>query len=144
MRAVDVNVLVYAHRPESDRHNRYRTWLDGARRGVQPLGLIDTVLAGFIRIVTHPRVFAEPTPVPVALDFVDGLHRSPAAVRLDPLPRTWKLFAHLCRATDARGNRVPDAYLAATAMTHGATWCTADRGFARFPDLRVRHPLDDL
>ena len=45
-------------------------------------------------------------------------------------------------AGSARGNDVPDAYLAALAIEQGATWITTDRGFARFPGLRWRLPLD--
>lgn len=48
----------------------------------------------------------------------------------------------MCRSAEARGNLVPDAYLAALAIEWGATWCSADRGIARFPDLRWRHPLE--
>ena len=40
-----------------------------------------------------------------------------------------------------RGTLVPDTVLAATAIAHGAQLATADRGFARFPGLRVVHPL---
>lgn len=34
----------------------------------------------------------------------------------------------------------PDAYLAATALAHGAQPATADRGFARYPRLRHFDP----
>jgi len=47
----------------------------------------------------------------------------------------------VCRVVRARANLVPDAYLAALALEKGATWLTTDRGFARFPGLRWRHPL---
>ena len=40
-----------------------------------------------------------------------------------------------------RGNVLPDAHLAALAIEHGATWVPADRGFARFPRLRLEHPV---
>ena len=33
------------------------------------------------------------------------------------------------------GNVVPDAHLAAVALTYGCRLATADRGFARFPGL---------
>lgn len=56
MRCVDVNVLVYAHRSDVPDHARYLSWLDAARRGSEPLGLSDVVAAGFLRVVTHPRV----------------------------------------------------------------------------------------
>jgi predicted nucleic acid-binding protein len=56
--------------------------------------------------------------------------------------RTWPIFVDLVRRTEARGNGIPDSWLAAQALELGATMVTADRGFARFPGLRVRHPLD--
>lgn len=141
MLCVDVNVLVYAHRPEVPDHAEIVTWLDTARSASEPLGLIGAVLSGFLRVVTHPRVFREPTPLPVALDFADALIRSPAGVRVEAGERHWSIFTGLCDAVRATGNLVPDAYLAALAIEHNATWVTADRGFARFPDLRWRHPL---
>ena len=78
MRCVDVNVLVYAHRPESPHHDRYRACLDEARLGREPLGLSDLVASGFLRVVTHPRVFREPSPLDVATEFVAALRGSPA------------------------------------------------------------------
>lgn len=45
-----------------------------------------------------------------------------------------------CRA-GARGNLVPDAFLAALAIEHRATLVTSDRGFARFPGLAWTPPL---
>jgi toxin-antitoxin system PIN domain toxin len=142
MRCVDVNVLVFAHRPESDRHQEFRAWLDGARRGPEPLGLWDVVLSGFVRVVTHPQVFREPTPIDVALAFVESLRAGPACISIAPGERHWPIFAELCRRVGATGNRVPDAFLAALAIEHGATLVTADRGFARYPGLRWEHPLD--
>lgn len=141
MRCVDVNVLVYAHRPESEGHEAFRGWLDAARAADEPLGLADIVLSGFIRVVTHPRVFREPSPLPIALDFVEALRAAPGSRMLNPGERHWAIFRDLCTATSATGNRVPDAYLAALVIENGATWVTADRGFARFPGLRWTHPL---
>lgn len=143
MRCVDVNVLVYAHRPDAPEHDAVRQWLEDARRGREPLGLAGSVLSGFLRVVTHPRVFKEPTPIAVALEMVEALRSSPAAVPVEPGDRHWSLFIELCEQVGARGNVVPDAYLAALAIEQGATWVSADRGFRRFPGLRFRHPLDD-
>ncbi len=142
MRCVDVNVLVYAHREDVDEHEAYRTWLDLARRGPEPLAIASIVASGFLRIVTHPRVFAVPTPVDAALEFLDVLHRSPAVEPLTPGARHWSIFVELCRRIGARGNQVPDAYLASIAIEQGATWVSADRGFAGYPGLRWAHPID--
>lgn len=137
MRCVDVNVLVYAHRSDTPRHEEWAVWLDEARRGPETLGLIGSVATGFVRIVTHPRIFLEPTPLEVALDFVSALAESRSCRWVHPGPRHWELVNDLCRSTDAVGNRVPDAALAAIAIESGASFVTADRGFVRYPGLRL-------
>jgi hypothetical protein len=142
MRCVDVNVLVYAHRPEAVEHASYRAWLDEARAAVEPLGLAAVVSSGFLRVVTHPRIFKEPTPLSIAIEFLEALRDSPSTVPVVPGDRHWHIFTELCRRIDARGNTVPDAYLAAVAIEQGATWVIADRGFAGFPGLRWSHPLE--
>lgn len=144
MHCVDVNILVYAHRPESPSHDRFLGWLEEARVGAEPLGLADVVLSGYLRVVTHPRIFREPTPLETALAFADGVRRAPATVRLEPGERHWSIFIDLCRRSEAAGNLIPDAFLAALAMEHGATLVTADRSFGRFAGLRWEHPLDSV
>ncbi|MGD8683483.1 MAG: type II toxin-antitoxin system VapC family toxin [Chloroflexota bacterium] len=142
MRCVDVNVLVYAHRRESADHERYRDWLERIRRDDQPLALSGLVLSGFLRVVTHHRVFREPTPLATAVAFVETLRSSPNAVSVNPGERHWEIFLGLCGEIDARGNDVSDAYHAAIAVESGATWYSADRGFARFRSLSWAHPLE--
>jgi toxin-antitoxin system PIN domain toxin len=142
MLCVDVNVLVYAHRAESPRHAEVRRWLDSARRAREPLGVAPLAESGFLRVVTHPRIFREPTVLQEAIAFLDAVRAGPAVESLLAGPRHREIFIELCERTAATGNRVPDAYLAAMAMENGATFVTADRGFARFPGLRWRHPLD--
>jgi toxin-antitoxin system PIN domain toxin len=90
----------------------------------------------------HPRIFREPTPLETAIEFVEELRRSPAVVGVLPGARHWQIFTDLCRRIDASGNAVPDAFLAAIAIEQGATWVSADRSFAGYPDLRWLHPLD--
>ena len=99
-------------------------------------------MSGFLRVVTHPKVFREPTPMVEALRFVEALRLAPAGIPVAPGERHWEVFTDLCQRTQATGNRIPDAFLAALAIEHGATWVTADRGFARFTGLRWEHPLD--
>jgi toxin-antitoxin system PIN domain toxin len=138
----DVNVLVYAHRGETPGHDRYARWLTGVAESDAAFGLADVVLSGFVRIVTHPRIFDPPTPLEDALAFVEGLRGRPNCVPVAPGPRHWELFTSLCRRVGAKGNVVPDAYLAALAIESGSEWVTTDRGFGRFPGLRWQHPLD--
>lgn len=99
------------------------------------------MLAGFLRIVTHPRVFTPPTPLARALEFVEALRGQPNAVPVAPGARHWQIFGRLCRESGARGNLVADAYLAALSVESGSEWITTDRDYSRFRGLRWRHPL---
>jgi toxin-antitoxin system PIN domain toxin len=137
----DVNVLVYAYKTGVPEHEWYRDWLADALHGPEPVALSDLVLAGVVRVVTHPRVFDIPSPATDALQYVRRLREAPTAVVLGPGQRHWSIFIDLVASSGARGNLVPDAFHAALAIEHGCEWITTDRGFARFPGLRWRHPL---
>jgi toxin-antitoxin system PIN domain toxin len=136
----DVNVLVYAHREDSPLHAVCRDWVLDTLRSDQAFGISESVLASVVRIVTHPRVFKQPSRLDVALAFVAGLAGQPHAVRVAPGPRHWDIFTRLCRDADARGNLIADAYLAAVAIESGCEWITTDGDFARFPGLKWRRP----
>lgn len=137
----DVNVLVYAHRHDSVRHAEYQSWLERRLDSDRAFGLYDLVLSGFLRVVTHPRVFGDPTPLPIAIQFVSSLRNHPNAVMLTPGERHWDIFQRLCQEVNAKGTLIPDTYLAALAIEAGAEWVTIDRDYARFKSLRWRHPL---
>lgn len=106
-------------------------------------GVSDLVLSGFVRVVTHPRVFRSPTPTRRALEFAEMLRDQPNSVPVRPGPRHWEIFTTLCRTAGVKGNLVPDAYLAALAIESGSEWISTDRDYARFPGLRWRHPFPD-
>jgi toxin-antitoxin system PIN domain toxin len=137
---VDVNILVHAFREDAPRHAPLRAWLEDLVYSESAFALSELVLSGFLRIVTHPRVFSPATPLEPALEFVEALRAQPNCVLLAPGERHWSIFARLCRDGAARGNLVPDAYLAAIAIESGSELATTDRDFARFPGLRWRPP----
>ncbi len=137
----DVNVLVYAHREDLPQHERYSAWLAEEIESGVSYALCDASLTGFIRIVTNGRIFDQPTPLQVAFEAVENLREQPGAVHLSPGARHWPLFTDLCSAVGARGNDIPDAYLAALAIESGSELVTADRGFERFPGLRWSCPV---
>lgn len=136
-----MNVLVYAFHEGAPNHGRFREWLATAAASEEPFGISELVLSGFIRVATHPRVFSPPAPIERALDFVNVLKAQQNAVVVSPGLRHWVIFERLCIASDAKGNIVADAYLAALAIESGSEWITTDRDFSRFPGLRWRHPL---
>ncbi|HYB37743.1 MAG TPA: type II toxin-antitoxin system VapC family toxin [Mycobacterium sp.] len=142
MLLLDVNVCVYAIREDSSvDHDAYRTWVEGALTGDEPIGISELVLSSVIRLLTNHRVFRQPSTTIQALDACRALRSAPAAVPLRPGPRHWNIFDSLCAEVGARANTVPDAYHAALAIENGATWITTDRAFARFPGLRWRRPI---
>ncbi len=138
----DVTVLVYAHRADAPDHDDYRDWLETLLRGPNAYAMSDLVLSGFVRVVTHPRVFRDPTPLRAALAFARSVRERPHRVAVAPGPRHWEIFASLVDAGAAPGELAANAYLAAMAIEHGCEWITTDRDFARFPGLRWKHPLD--
>lgn len=142
MRAPDVNVLLYAFREDSERHDQYRRWMETALSGPEPVGLFEPVLAAVVRIATHPSIYKTPAPRQRVERFVDTCLAGPAARAIRPEAQHWSLFRELCERADCRGNLVQDAYLAALALEHNCTYITTDRDFSRFPRLRWQHPLD--
>ncbi len=137
----DVNVLIYAHREDLPEHERFAPWLSEEIGSGRAYALCDATLTGFLRLVTNSRAFANPTPLDLALRFIEELRGEPGAIHLGPGARHWALFTELCTAIGARGNDVPDAYLAALAIESGSELITADRGFGRFPGLRWSCPV---
>ncbi len=73
--------------------------------------------------------------------FVDAIRSAPGSVQIDSGPRHWTLFTELCRQSQARGNLIPDAYLAALAIESGSEWITMDGDYARFPGLKWSRPF---
>lgn len=137
----DVNVLVYALRAGSPRHDEYAAWLSALVTGADELALHDVALSGVIRVSTNPRIMQRPSSPTAALDFVNWLRNAPRAHWIPSSAATWDVFGQLVAADPGiRGNVVPDAHLAAVALAHGARLATADRGFARFPGLRFFDP----
>lgn len=136
----DVNVLVHAFRRDSSDHERCRAWLTSVVNGESRFGISPQVLAGMIRVVTHPRVFVEPSALEEALAYAELLLGLSHAVIVQPADAHWRIFRRLCVESGARGNVVPDAWFAALAVESGCEWITLDRDYARFAGLKWRLP----
>jgi toxin-antitoxin system PIN domain toxin len=134
-------VLVYAHRKDAPRHEAYRAWLVDVLESDRFYGVSELVLSSVVRVVTHPRIFADATPLETVIAFCEEIRSRPQAVTVAPGPRHWQIFTSLCADSGARGNLVPDAYLAALAIETGSEWVTTDGDYRRFRGLRVQHPL---
>jgi toxin-antitoxin system PIN domain toxin len=134
---MDVNSWSYAHREDTPDHPAYRDWGEDTINSGRAYGVSELVLRGFMRVVTPLQVFERPTPLAVALDFVNQIRGQPHAAPLRPGPRHWAIFYNLLRASDATGNLVPDAYHAALAIESGCDWITIDKGFLCITYYRI-------
>jgi uncharacterized protein len=127
----DVNVLVAASRSDHPHHSRALNWLDdtldACSRG-ERLRLLPMVTAGFLRLVTHQRVFVEPTPLEAAQVFLSTLLKT-EGVELLPLGGEWPLLDQLCRQHQLCGNAISDGWIAAAVLNRNECLATFDRDF---------------
>lgn len=137
----DVHILIYAFRKHTPEHDRYRNWLLAILNGESAYAVSPQVLSSFLRVVTHPGIFLQPSSLDEALAYCRALMEPAPCQILQPGARHWSIFADLCVRAQASGNLVQDAWFAALAIEHGCEWITNDRDYARFPGLRWRPPF---
>ena len=142
MKIPDLNLLVYAVDRESAEHDRALAWWNGALSGSETVGLAWSVLLGFVRLTTNPRVFRSPLSPEEALDYVDRWLGVGVTTVVEPTSRHAAVLRDLLARSGTGGNLVSDAHLAAIAIEHGAELCSADRDFGRFAGLSWVNPLD--
>ncbi len=140
---MDVNILVYAHREDVEHHEQYRHWLESVINSNTDYGYSSLVLSGFLRVVTHPKVFEIPSVLDDAIYFVNQIKEQSNAVKISPKDRHWAIFESLIKHTHAKGNFIPDAYHAALAIESSCEWVTTDKGFKKFKGLKFKNLLDD-
>ncbi len=142
MTAVDTNILVYAHREDSE-------WHEAAVRSVLSLAEGRTRWAipwpcvhEFLAIVTHPRIYSPPTPIDIALRSISVWLESPSCLVMAEGPGYFDILSRMLEAGRAAGGLIHDARVAALCLHHGVSvlW-SADRDFSRFTDLSTRNPL---
>lgn len=138
---VDANVLVYAVDSDTHHHRAARRWLEAALSGTEPVGFAWVVLLAFLRVTTRPGVLRRPLPPERAVAFVDEWLAQPNARAVVPGEGHWAVLRSLLRSTGTAGNLTSDAHLAALALEHGASVCSTDRDFERFPGIERIDPL---
>lgn len=143
MKLPDVNLLLYAYDESSPHHSKSKAWLEGILSGDEPVGFAWSVLIGFIRLSTRPRVFEQSLMPSSAFTFIDQWLAEPNVLVLHPSQHHLAVLRGLIESVGTAGNLTSDAHLAALAIEYEAEVCSADTDFARFPGLRWHNPLQD-
>jgi len=138
---LDANLLLYAVDTRSPQNRAASDWLETTLNGDQRVGIPWQTIGAFLRIVTHPRIAANPLSTQAALGYISSwLEADP--VWIPPASeRTAAVLNTLMTRYHVTGNLVPDAQLAALAIEHGLEVLSADTDFARFAEVRWRNPL---
>ena len=138
---VDANLLLYAYHPQAHQHEKSRAWLEAVLSGRELVRFAWLTVWAFLRIGTNSRVFEHPLTSSEAEAAISSWLAQPVAGIVEPGERHWEILRQLIRAGQAKGPLVMDAVLAAIAIEHGATVCTTDRDFSRFPDVEWTNPI---
>ena len=131
----DVNIFVHMHRNDSEQHEKVFDFALRILRENKAFGYSPLALSGFLRIVTHPKIFKNPIDFETAMSFVESITDHPNAVQVIPGSAHWHIFRHLSYEVKPLGNFYPDVYFAALAIDSGCTWVTCDKGYERFSGL---------
>ena len=142
MIAVDTNLLVYAHREDSPWHKAALNALTGLAEGTAAWSIPWPCVHEFLAIVTHPRIYRPPTPLPIALQAIRAWQSSPTLRFLGESEDHLERFERLAVSAKVAGPMVHDARIAALCLSHGVRqFWSADRDFSRFPSLKIKNPL---
>lgn len=138
---VDANILLYAVDATSPFNASAVAWLEATLNGPQRVGMAWPTLTAFMRITTHPRALAQPLAPAAAWSYVEEWLACQTVWIPAPTERHAGVLGGLLTAYDLRGNLIADADLAALAIEHGLSLCSADTDFARFRDIRWINPI---
>lgn len=138
----DVNILLAASRSDHAHHKVANAWLQQALKAASrgsPLCLQGMVIASFLRLATHARIFKQPTPIEAALLFIDTLLNMPGVLQPE-LRDEWQDFHNLCASNQLSANDIPDAWVAAAIIRQSEHLVSFDAGFNRWlPRSRFTH-----
>ena len=142
MIAVDTNLLVYAHRQDSDFHGQAAEAVRTLANGKGSWAIPWPCLHEFLAIATHPRIYSPPSTTEQAADQVDAWLQSPSLQLIAETVEYWPVLRRHLVDGKVTGPLVHDARVAAICIAHGVRqlW-SADRDLGRFGGLDVHNPL---
>ena len=138
---IDTNLWLYGSLQETPQHSQARAWIEATLNGHEAIALPWSVVLAVLRISTQSRLMLQPLRPAQALELVDGWLQLPQVTMLEPGPAHWGILQRLIGEAGTAGNLTSDAHLAALAIEHACTLCSADSDFRRFAGLRFLNPL---
>ena len=142
--AVDANILLYASDESSRFHDQARAAVDCVASGPEIAYLFWPTAMAYLRIATHPAIFARPLSAKAAIANLESLLDRPHVQSPGEQPDFWTRFRALASDVPPTGKAVPDTHLVALMLQNGvATIWTHDRDFRRFRGIRVHDPFED-
>ncbi len=140
--AVDVNLLLYASDEASTRSAKARAFLERCAAGPELMCLGWMTVMSYLRMASHPKIFARPLTHAKAVRNVESLMSLAHVRMLSEGQAFWSHYRELSDDVPTRANLVPDVHLAAVLREHGVTVLyTCDRDFRKFGFLDTRDPL---
>jgi toxin-antitoxin system PIN domain toxin len=142
MIAVDTNILVYAHRRDSEWHEPAARRVRELAESGRPWAIPWHCLHEFLAVVTHPQIYRPPSERAEAIAQVEAWLEAPTLTLLAETTGHWSELRDVLVSARVAGPRVYDARIAALCRQHGIErlW-SADRDFSRFAGVRVTNPL---
>ena len=142
MIAIDTNLLVYAHRNQTEWHHLALDRIQQCWGGDQPWMIPWPCLHEFYSVVTHPKVQKPPSTIGQTITQIETWMESPTLVISSESGQYWSTLRSILESGRITGSMVYDAKIAAICLSAGVTtFWTADRDFSRFPKLRCENPL---
>ncbi|HYM60058.1 MAG TPA: TA system VapC family ribonuclease toxin [Thermoanaerobaculia bacterium] len=138
---LDANLLLYAKFSDLPQHDVTHKWLQERLSGSSRIGIPWHSSVAFLRISTNPRIFSTPLGIREAWKQMAEWLDHPLVWIPEPTQDHQTVLARILQETQATANLVSDAHLAAIAIEHGLTLCSADSDFARFSELSWLNPL---
>jgi len=138
---VDANLLIYSVHLGSPQQPAASAWLRSVLSGSARVGIPWLSIGAFLRISTNPRAFERPLSPSTAWNVVESWLATEVVWIPGPTSRHAAVVGRLVGAHDVRGDDVTDALLVAIAIEHGLIIQSADRGFAKFDEVRSVNPI---
>jgi len=140
---IDTNLLLYATIEDFAEHDRTRAWLTAQFENVPKVGLPWHSVLGYVRLASNRSAFKRGRPVSEAWQIARRWLALDNVWIPQPTERHGRLINELIESSQVTSRSVMDIHLAALAIEHGLTLCSADNGFARYRNLRWLNPLED-